>query len=78
MTQNTTPTMSAQDLDLSYTALCNALASVGEEQAQSFLAMIALSLMAHSPSAAQVLPLIAQAQAQCNQSTQAAPNSETA
>ncbi|MEY4426102.1 MAG: hypothetical protein RL535_400 [Pseudomonadota bacterium] len=58
-------TMSAQDLDQTYTALCNALASVGEAQAQSFLAMLSLSLMAHSQSAAQVLPLIAQAKAQC-------------
>jgi hypothetical protein len=57
--------MTDQDLDLSYTALCNALASVGEAQAQPFLAMLALSLMAHSPSAAQVLPLIALAQTQC-------------
>lgn len=57
--------MTDQDLDQSYTALCNALASVGEEQAQSFLAMLSLSLMAHSPSAAQVLQLIAQAQKQC-------------
>lgn len=69
MTQNMTPnaaqTMSAQDLDQTYTALCNALADVGEAQAQSFLAMLSLSLMAHSPSAAQVLPLIVQAQEQC-------------
>jgi hypothetical protein len=58
-------TMSAQDLDLTYTVLCNALASVGEAQAQSFLAMLSLSLIAHSPSAVQVLSLIAQAQEQC-------------
>jgi hypothetical protein len=57
--------MTDSELDQTYTALCNALASVGEEQAQSFLAMLSLSLIAHSPSAAQVLPLIAQAQAQC-------------
>ena len=65
MTKTTTQTMSAQDLDKTYTALCNALASVGETQAQSFLAMLGLSLIAHSPSAALVLPLIAQAQEQC-------------
>jgi hypothetical protein len=58
-------TMSAQDLDLTYTALCNALASVGEAQAQSFLAMLSLSLIAHSPSTARVLTLIAQAENQC-------------
>jgi hypothetical protein len=57
--------MTAQDLDLTYTALCNALADVGETQAQSFLAMLSLSLIAHSPSAAHVLPLIEQAQDQC-------------
>ena len=68
MTQKTAQTMSAQDLDLTYTALCNALASVGEAQAQTFLAMLSLSLIAHSPSAAQVLPLIAQAQEQCTSS----------
>jgi hypothetical protein len=60
-----TQSMSAQDLDHTYTALCNALADVGEAQAQPFLAMLSLSLIAHSPSAAQVLPLIAQARAQC-------------
>lgn len=65
MTQQISQTMTAQDLDLTYTALCNALASVGEAQAQPFLAMLSLSLMAHSPSAAQVLPLIVQAQEQC-------------
>lgn len=68
MTQQISQTMTAQDLDLTYTALCNALASVGEAQAQPFLAMLSLSLMAHSPSAAQVLPLIALAQEQCKNS----------
>ncbi len=57
--------MTDSELDQTYTALCNALASVGEAQAQPFLAMLSLSLIAHSPSAAQVLPLIAQAQNQC-------------
>jgi hypothetical protein len=72
MTQSTllttAQTMSTQELDLTYTALCNALASVGEAQAQQFLAMLSLSLIAHSPSAAHVLPLIAQAQKQCERS----------
>ena len=62
--QNNPQTMSPQDLDQTYTALCNALASVGEGQAQSFLAMLSLSLIAHSPNAEQVLTLIAQAQKQ--------------
>jgi hypothetical protein len=60
-----TKTMTEIELDQTYTVLCNALASVGEAQAQPFLAMLSLSLIAHSPSAAQVLPLIAQAQEQC-------------
>ncbi len=63
--QNNPQTISPQDLDQTYTALCNALADVGEAQAQSFLAMLSLSLMAHSPSATQVLSLITQAQKQC-------------
>ncbi|MEY4910830.1 MAG: hypothetical protein RL761_493 [Pseudomonadota bacterium] len=57
--------MTDSELDQTYTALCNALATVGEAQAQSFLAMLSLSLIAHSPSAVQVLQLIAQAQVQC-------------
>jgi hypothetical protein len=65
MNQQNPQSMSPQDLDLSYTALCNALASVGEAQAQSFLAMLSLSLIAHSPSVKPVLTLIAQAQQQC-------------
>ena len=65
MTQQIPQTMSAQDLDQTYTALCNALASVDEAQAQSFLAMLSLSLIAHSPSAEQVLALIELAQKQC-------------
>jgi hypothetical protein len=65
MNQQNPQTMSPQDLDLSYTALCNALANVGEAQAQSFLAMLSLSLIAHSPSADRVLALITQAQQQC-------------
>ena len=65
MTQQIPQTMSAQDLDQTYTALCNALASVDEAQAQSFLAMLSLSLIAHSSSAEQVLALIELAQKQC-------------
>ena len=60
-----TQKMTDQDLDQSYSALCTALASVGEAQAPLFLSMVCLSLMARSESAAQVLPLIAQAQKQC-------------
>jgi hypothetical protein len=71
MTQQIPQTMSAQDLDQTYTAMCNALASVGEAQAQSFLAMLSLSLIVHSPSAEQVLALIEQAQKQCTSQAEA-------
>ena len=57
--------MTDSELDQTYTALCNAIADVGEAQAQSFLAMLSLSLIVHSPSAEQVLALIEQAQKQC-------------
>ena len=70
--------MTDQDLDKTYTALCNSLADVGEAQAQSFLAMLSLSLMAHSPSATQVLSLITQAQAQCQLNIHTAESSQTA
>ncbi len=63
-----TQSMSAQDLDHTYTALCNALANVGEAQAQPFLAMLSLSLIAHSPSATEVHALITQAQMLCKSS----------
>ncbi len=57
--------MNDQELDQTYTALCHALASVGEAQSQSFLSMLCLSLIAHSTSAADVLPLIKQAVELC-------------
>lgn len=65
MTSNVAQKMTDQDLDQSYSALCTALASVGAAQAPLFLSMVCLSLMARSESAAQVLPLIALAQRQC-------------
>ena len=60
--------MTAQDLDLSYTAMCNALNDVGETNAKSFLAMLSLSLMAHADNASEVLALIENARAQCQAS----------
>lgn len=57
--------MTDHDLDQSYSALCTALASVGETQASLFLSMVCLSLLARCESAEQVLPLIANAQKQC-------------
>jgi hypothetical protein len=50
--------MTDQDLDKSYTALCNALNDVGESHAQPFLAMLSLSLMARADNADEILALI--------------------
>ncbi|MDO9357957.1 MAG: hypothetical protein Q7T70_03055 [Polaromonas sp.] len=57
--------MTDADLDRSYTALCEALASVGEAQAPLLLSMLSLSLMSRFEKADEVLPLIANAQKQC-------------
>jgi hypothetical protein len=57
--------MTDQDLDRSYTALCQSLAAVGEDRAQLFLSMMCLALMARYGRAEDVLPLIANVQAQC-------------
>lgn len=57
--------MTDHDLDLSYSALCQSLASVGESKAQLFLSMVCLSLMARYERAEDVLALIANVQAQC-------------
>jgi hypothetical protein len=57
--------MTDNDLDRSYGALCEALADVGPANAELFLSMLCLSLMARYKSAQDVLPLIANVQAQC-------------
>lgn len=57
--------MTDDDLDLSYSALCESLAAVGQDKAELFLSMVCLSLMARYESAADVLPLIANVEAQC-------------
>jgi hypothetical protein len=57
--------MTDADLDRSYTALCQALGDVGQEQAPLLLAMLALSLMSRCASADEVLPLIENARRQC-------------
>jgi hypothetical protein len=54
--------MSDQELDETYTALCQALEDVGEDKTSLFLATLGLALLARQPSAAGALPLIAQAQ----------------
>ena len=57
--------MTDADLDRSYSALCEALAQVGEARAPLLLAMLTLSLMSRFERADHVLPLIANAQKQC-------------
>ncbi len=57
--------MTDHDLDRSYSALCNSLATVGEQRAELFLSMVCLSLMARYERADDVLPLIANVHAQC-------------
>lgn len=57
--------MTDADLDRSYTALCEALASVGEEQSPLLLSMLSLSMMSRFEHADEVLLLIANAQKQC-------------
>ena len=57
--------MNDQDLDRSYTAVCHAMSEVGQDRATLFLAMVCLSLVSHSQDAEQVLALIDQAKARC-------------
>jgi hypothetical protein len=54
--------MTEQDLDTSYTSLCEAITRVGEQRAPLFLAMLSLSLIARQADAGDVLALIAQAE----------------
>mgnify|MGYP003407665523 FL=1 len=60
--------MTDQDLDKSYTAMCNAMNDVGESRAQQYLAMLSLSLIAHADDAAEVMALIENARVQCDAS----------
>jgi hypothetical protein len=60
-----TDLMTDQDLDRSYSALCESLAIVGERKAELFLSMVCLALMARYERAEDVLSLIAHVQAQC-------------
>ncbi len=57
--------MNEQDLDHSYTALCQAMADVGEQRAPLFLSMVCLALISRMDRAEQVLPLIANTQKAC-------------
>lgn len=58
--------MTDDDLDRSYSALCLALASVGENRSELFLSMVCLALMARYERAQDVLTLIEHVQAQCS------------
>ena len=51
--------MTDADLDLSYTALCEALAAVGPQRSELMLSMLCVALMARSGEAGPVLELIA-------------------
>ena len=57
--------MTPEDLDTTYTALCNALAQAGPEQAERFLAMLCLALLVEFDDAGQVLPLIESVRQRC-------------
>ena len=50
--------MEAEDLDRSYSALCEAMGRVGEGKAPLLLAMVSLALIARQGSAEDVLPII--------------------
>jgi len=57
--------MNDQQLDQTYSALCQALASVGEDKAPLFLSMLCLSLVSRMDDADQVQALISRAQVRC-------------
>ncbi|MGH6627815.1 MAG: hypothetical protein ACRECD_14970 [Burkholderiaceae bacterium] len=59
--------MTNDDLDRSYSALCQSLAQVGQAQAPLLLSMLCLSLMSRFERADELLPLIANAQQQCDE-----------
>ena len=58
--------MTDEDLDRSYSALCQSLASVGERRGELFLSMVCLALMARYERAEDVIALIANVHAQCS------------
>lgn len=57
--------MTDTDLDTCYTALCRAIADVGQEQAPLLLAMLSLSLLSRLDGADAALPLIHRARDRC-------------
>lgn len=57
--------MKADELDLAYTRLCEAMARVGETQAPLFLAMVSLALMSRQANPQDTLAAIERAEAAC-------------
>jgi len=57
--------MNEQDLDHTYTALCQAMAEVGEQRAPLFLSMVCLALISRMDRADEVTPLIESAHKSC-------------
>ncbi|BDB28597.1 hypothetical protein Tamer19_00880 [Cupriavidus sp. TA19] len=55
--------MQADDLDLAYTRLCEAMGRTGEERSPLLLAMVCLGLMSRQETLAPVLALIDEAEA---------------
>ncbi|CAG2145893.1 hypothetical protein LMG31506_03281 [Cupriavidus yeoncheonensis] len=55
--------MQAEELDLAYTRLCEAVAGVGQDKAPLLLAMVCLGLMSRQEALAPVLDLIETAEA---------------
>jgi hypothetical protein len=57
--------MKDDELDRSYTALCEAMARVGEARTPLLLSILCLALMSRQSSAEDALALIVQAEASC-------------
>jgi hypothetical protein len=57
--------MTDQELDAAYTAVCRALGEVGEANAQRFLAMLSLALIARCGDGQEVLAVVEQVRARC-------------
>ena len=58
--------MTDNDLDRSYTALCQAMAELGPARTELFLSMTCLALMARYERVEDVLDLIGNVRAQCH------------
>lgn len=57
--------MNDADLDRCYTAVAHALGEVGPQRSELLLAMLALGLIARSPTPQDVLALVASARERC-------------